>query len=57
MKKPRGYTGTQKDDYTGTPGKFMDTPRPKPRPKGVAWGNALRKGRQGGRAGKIGSRG
>lgn len=57
MKKPRGYTGTQKDDYTGTPGKFMDTPRPKPRPKGVAWGNALRKGRQGGRSGKIGSRG
>lgn len=42
----RGYTGTQKDDYTGTPSKTTTKkPKPKPRPKGAAYSNMIRKGK------------
>lgn len=40
----RPYTGTQSDDYTGTPGKKMAKPTPRRRPTGVAGGNARRRG-------------
>jgi hypothetical protein len=32
------YSGTQKDDYTGTPGKRTSKPKPKAKPKAKARG-------------------
>lgn len=49
MAKTRGYTGTQKDDYTGTPGKYITKPKPKKRPGGAKAGNAARRAAGGNR--------